>query len=115
MKIKVNDSVLVVAGKYKGKTGRVMRVHEDSKRITVEGINIRTRHIPKTASRPGQRVTYEAPFDASNTMVLCPKTNKPTRVGYKILENGKKCRVAKRSGEQLDQAFKKASPKKKEK
>lgn len=113
MKIKVNDNVLVIAGKHKGKTGKVMRVFKKQNRITVEKINIRTRHIKKTATRPGQRVQYEAPLHASNVMVLCPKTNKPTRVGYKMLENGKKVRIAKRSGEQLDTGFVKSTSNKK--
>ncbi len=112
MKIKKGDKVLVIAGKNKGKTGTVMRTFEKSGRIVVEGVNMRTRHIKKTANRPGQKVVYEGPLDVSNVMALCPKTNKPTRIGYKKLENGKKYRVAKVSGEQLDGSFNKTVKKK---
>ena len=105
MKIKVNDTVLVIAGKYKGKKGNVMKVFKKLNKVVVEKVNIRTRHIKKTATQAGQRVQYEAPFDASNVMVICPKTKKPTRVGYKIDDKGKKYRVAKISGAELDTKF----------
>ncbi len=111
MKIKVNDKVLIIAGKYKGKTGKVMRVLKKRNHVVVEKVNIRTRHIKKTATAPGQRLQYEASFNASNVMVLCPKTDKPTRVGYKMTDGGKKIRIAKRSGEPLDTGFLKTTKK----
>ena len=101
MKIKLNDEVLVIAGKDRGKKGKILRVFEKTGRVVVEKINMRTRHIKKTASRPGEIIHYEGPLNASNVMVLDPKTGKPTRIGYKI-ENGKKVRIAKVSGEVLE-------------
>lgn len=102
MKIKVNDQVVVVAGKYKGKTGKVMRVFKKTNRLTVEKVNIRTRHIKKTPQRAGERIQYEAPFHASNVMLIDPKTKKRTRVGYSV-EKGKKERIAKKSGTKIEQ------------
>jgi len=113
MKVKVNDKVLVTAGKYKGKVGNVMRVFKKTGRITVEKINIITRHIKKTAERPGQRLKYEAPFNASNVMVICPNCNKATRVAYSIPVKGKKYRVCKKCNESLEKSTAKSDNKKK--
>lgn len=113
MKVKVNDKVLVSTGKYKGKTGKVMRVYKKTNRLTVEGVNIRTRHIKKTATQAGQRLKYEAPFDTSNVMLICPNCNKVTRTSYNIPEKGKKYRVCKKCGESLEQAVSKVEKKKK--
>lgn len=112
MKIKVKDKVLVIAGKYKGKTGVVMRVLEKQNKITVEKVNIRTRHIKKTATHAGQRLQYEAPFSASNVALICPSCNKATRVAYKAPEKGKKYRVCKKCGESVEQAKSKVEKKK---
>ena len=97
MKIRNGDTVIVITGKDKGKTGTVLRILPDANRVVVADINMRTRHVKATAQSAGQKITYEASLDASNVMLVDPKTNKPTRVGYKI-ENGKKVRVAKKSG-----------------
>ncbi|MBU0577601.1 50S ribosomal protein L24 [Patescibacteria group bacterium] len=113
MKFKVQDKVLVVAGKYKGKTGKVMRVYKKTNRITVEKINIRTKHIKKTSTRAGQKIQYEAPFDVSNVMAICPNCNKTTRIGYNIPEKGKKYRICKKCGESIEQAISKVEKKKK--
>lgn len=110
MKLKVNDEVLVIAGKDRGKKGKILRVFTKRTRVVVEKVNMRTRHIKKTASRPGEIIHYEAPLHASNVMLMDPKTNVPTRVGYK-LENGKKVRIAKVSGELLDTKVAKKSKK----
>lgn len=112
MKIKVNDKILVIAGKYKGKTGTVMRVYDKSGRVTVEKINIITRHIKRTANRAGERIKYEAPFAVSNVMLLCPSCNKPTRVGYTIPKAGKKYRVCKKCHESVEPAVAKSKKKK---
>lgn len=104
MKIKVNDKVLVISGKDKGKVSKVIRVIAKHNKIVVEKVNMRTKHIKKTQSRAGEKITFEAPLDASNVMVMDPKENKPTRVGYKILQNGKKERISKLSGVSLDAA-----------
>lgn len=102
MKIHTGDTVLVITGKDKGKQGTVMRVLPLKSRLIIEGVNMRIRHIKKTAQQAGQRITYEASIAASNVMLLDPKTKKPTRVGYRIDEKtGKKVRIARVSGEVL--------------
>ncbi len=97
MKIKVGDSVIVIAGKDRNKTGKVLRVVKKSDRVVVEGINKVVRHMKKTKQRAGQKVTFEAPLHSSNVMLLDPKTKKATRVGYRISKEGKKERIAKKS------------------
>jgi large subunit ribosomal protein L24 len=97
MKIHTNDEVIVIAGKDKGKKGKVVKANPASGTVLIEGVNLITRHIKRQGSTPGQKVTYEKPIDASNVMLLDPKTGEPTRVGYK-LEGGKKVRIAKKSG-----------------
>lgn len=112
MKIKVKDKVLVIAGKYKGKTGEVMRVFDKRNKITVEKVNIITRHIKKTASQPGQRIQKEGPFAASNVKLICPSCNKATRVGYSMPDKGKKYRICKKCNESVEQAKAKVEKKK---
>ncbi len=102
MKLKRNDKVLVIAGKDKGKIGKIVRVIPKHERIVVEKMNMRTKHIKKGQGRPGERVKYEAPMHHSNVMILDPKENKPTRIGYRVLENGKKERISKLTGSSLD-------------
>jgi len=113
MKIKVNDNVLVIAGKYRGKTGKVMRVFKKQNRVTVEKVNIRTRHIRKTATQAGQRIQYEAPMAVSNVKLICPSCKKPTRVGYSVLESGKKYRICKKCNESVEQSLEKSTSNKK--
>jgi len=117
MKLKANDKVLIIAGKDKGKTGRIIRVVTKHNKIVVEGVNIRFKHVKKTMQGPGQKISFEAPMSASNAMILDPSTNKPARIGYRIMENGKKERISKLSGASLDHlsAEAKAKPAKKEK
>jgi large subunit ribosomal protein L24 len=112
MKIKVNDKVLVAAGKNKGKVGKVMRVFENSRRVTVEKVNIRTKHIKKTTTSAGQRIKYEAPMDVSKVMLVCPNCNKAVRVAYKVPKTGKKFRVCGKCGESVEQAVSKIEKKK---
>ena len=102
MKIKANDKVIVISGKDKGKISKVLRVNAKHGKIVVEKVNMRTKHIKKTANKAGEKITFEAPMDVSNVMIMDPKENKPTRVGYKIMANGKKERIAKLSGSSLD-------------
>lgn len=97
MKIHTDDQVIVIAGKDKGKTAKVTRAFPSDKRVLLEGVNLVTRHMKRQGSTPGQKITFEKPIDVSNVMLIDPKTNKPTRVGYKV-ENGKKVRIAKKSG-----------------
>lgn len=96
MKIHTNDEVIVIAGKDKGKKAKVIRVFPKVNRVIVEGVNVVTRHMKKQGSTPGQKVTFEKSIDASNVMLVDPKTGAPTRVGYRI-EGGKKVRIAKKS------------------
>jgi len=104
MKIHTGDTVVVISGKDKGKQGTVMRLLQSQNRLVVEGINMRTRHIKKTQNGAGSKVSYEASIHASNVMILDPKTKKPTRIGYKIDEKGKKSRIALLSGEVIAKA-----------
>ena len=113
MKLKVNDKVLVISGKDRGKTGKIIKIIKKHNKIVVENVNMRVKYIKKTQSRPGEKITFEAPMDASNVMILDPKENKPTRIGYRKLENGKKERIAKLSGESLDKEVSKQSTKSK--
>ena len=102
MKVKVNDNVLVVTGKDRGKTGKITRVVTKADKVVVEKLNMRTKHIKKTQTRPGSKITFEAPMNASNVMVICPQCKKRTRVGYIRLESGKKQRACKKCKESLD-------------
>jgi len=101
MKIKVGDNVVVIAGKSKGKTGKIVKTMRDKNQVIVEKVNLQTKHMKKSANGPGQRLEREAPLDASNVMILDPKTNKRTRIGYRMLKTGKKERFAKASNEPL--------------
>jgi large subunit ribosomal protein L24 len=100
MRIKKNDKVMVIAGKDKGKTGKVMQVFPKENKVVVEGLNNRFKHVrPRKQGEKGQRIEFAAPLDASKVMLVDPKTGKPTRISYKILENKEKIRLAKKSGE----------------
>lgn len=102
MKVKANDNVLVISGKNRGKTGKVMRTLSNANKVVVEKVNMRTKHIKKTQTAPGSKITFEAPFNVSNVMVICPSCKKMTRVGYIKLESGKKQRSCKKCSESLD-------------
>ncbi|MFA4815007.1 MAG: 50S ribosomal protein L24 [Candidatus Gracilibacteria bacterium] len=97
MKIKKGDMVVVITGKDRNKTGKVIRVLKKTGRVVVEGLNKVIRHMKKTKTQAGQKVSFEAPLHASNVMVLDPKTKKGTRIGYKVTKDGKKERIAKKS------------------
>ena len=101
-KIKKGDRVVVVAGRDKGKTGEVRQVIPDEDRAIVAGVNLVRRHTKQTAQSEGGILTKEAPIHLSNIAVADPKSGKPTRVGFKILDDGRKVRVAKRSGDLID-------------
>ncbi|MBD3270871.1 50S ribosomal protein L24 [Candidatus Peregrinibacteria bacterium] len=102
MKIKVGDKVQVITGKDKGKTGKIMEISAKRNRVKVEKINLKTKHIKKRYNQPGEKITFEGFMDASNVMVLDPKSNKPTRVKYNKLANGKKERLTVKSGSSLE-------------
>ncbi|QFU16810.1 50S ribosomal protein L24 [Microvirga thermotolerans] len=101
-KIKKGDKVVVLTGRDKGKTGEVVQVMPKEERAIVRGVNLVKRHQRQTASQEGGIVTKEAPLHLSNLAYADPKDGKPTRVGFKILEDGRKVRFAKRSGELID-------------
>ncbi|KMY48224.1 50S ribosomal protein L24 [Peribacillus loiseleuriae] len=102
MHVKKGDKVVVISGKDKGKQGTILVAYPKKNRVLVEGINIVKKHSKPSQLNPqGGIISREAAIHASNVMPLDPKTGKPTRVGYKI-EDGKKVRVAKISGESLD-------------
>ena len=102
MFIKAGDKVRVIAGKDKGKEGSVKKILAAENRVVVEGINMIKKHQkPNNANPNGGVIDTEAPISASNVMLIDPSTNEPTRVGYKFVD-GKKVRVAKKSGKTLD-------------
>jgi large subunit ribosomal protein L24 len=100
MKVKKGDTVIVTAGKDKGKQGSVVKAIPTADRVVIEGVNIKTKHKKKANGAPGELVKYEFPIHVSNVAHLDPKDGKPTRVGYQTV-NGKKIRVSKRSGLEL--------------
>lgn len=102
LKIKKGDRVVVIAGKDKGKTGNVLTVTPKNNKAVVQGINVVKRHTRQSASQEGGIVAKEMPMDISNLSHIDPKDDKPTRVGFKTLEDGRKVRFAKRSGEVID-------------
>jgi large subunit ribosomal protein L24 len=99
LKIKKGDSVIVLTGRDKGKRGEVIEVRPKENRAVVRGVNVVRRHQRQTASQEGGIISKEAPIQISNLAVEDPKDGKPTRIGFRILEDGKKVRFAKRSGE----------------
>ena len=100
--IKKGDNVYVNAGDDKGKTGRVLQVFPKKMRAIVEGVNIITKATKPNAKHPqGGLIKMEAPIHISNINLIDPKTGKPTRVSRKVNDNGKKVRIAKRSGEEI--------------
>ncbi|MGE8207256.1 50S ribosomal protein L24 [Heyndrickxia sp. NPDC080065] len=102
MHVKKGDKVMVITGKDKGKTGVILAAFPKKDRVIVEGVNIVKKHSkPSQANPQGGIVSFEAAIHVSNVMLVDPKTNEPTRVGFKEV-NGKKVRVAKKSGEVLD-------------
>ncbi len=96
MKIKKGDKIKVIAGKDKGREGKVEKIYVNSKKILVLGINTYKKHIKKNEKMPqGGRVDLPRPLDLAKVMLICPKCNKPTRIGYRI-EKKKKFRICKK-------------------
>ena len=93
--IKKNDSVLVIAGRDRGKRGRVLRVIPEKRRVVVEGVNFIKRHTRPNPQKniKGGIVEREAPLSASNVQLVCPECSNPTRVGKKLLDDGRRVRV----------------------
>ena len=101
-RIKKGDRVVVTTGRDKGKSGEVTRVIPKENRVLVQGVNMIKRHQKQTQGQTGGIVEREAAIHVSNVMIADPKSGEPTRVGFKTLEDGKKVRFAKRSGEVID-------------
>ena len=101
-KIRKGDKVIVLAGRDKGRSGEVVEVRPAESRALVRGINMVRRHQRQTARQEGGIIAKEGPVHLSNLALADPKDGKPTRVGFKLLKDGRKVRVAKRSGEALD-------------
>ena len=101
-RIRKGDTVTVLTGKDKGKTGEVQKVIRDQNRVIVAGVNVVKRHQKATAMAAGGIVEKESSIHISNVSHIDPKSKKPTRVGVKFLEDGTKVRIARRSGQQID-------------
>lgn len=100
--VRTGDTVVIISGDDKGKTGKVLEVSPAEGKIIVEGVNMITKHVkPRREGEEGGRIQAEGAFYASKAMIVCPKCGKGVRVGHKILEDGSKVRVCKKCGEEL--------------
>ena len=103
MQIRKNDSVMVISGKERGKTGKVLRVNPEEDAVIIERINVVKRHTkPRGPQQAGGIIEKEASIPASNIMIMCDKCNAPVRIGHKVLADGNKVRVCRRCAEALD-------------
>jgi len=102
MKIKAGDNIVVISGKDRNKTGRVLKTYKEEHKVLVEGINIATKHIKKSSSgEQGRIIKLEKPFDVSNVMMICPITQKRTRIGYEGTGKDKR-RISKKSNKAIE-------------
>lgn len=102
-KIKLNDQVEVIAGKDKGRVGKVIKAFRSDSKVIVEKVNMIKRHTkPSMSNQQGGIIEKEAPVDCSNLMLVCPKCSKTVRVGFRILDDGAKSRVCKKCGESVE-------------
>ncbi|MBA7667801.1 50S ribosomal protein L24 [subsurface metagenome] len=103
MKVRKNDTVLVIAGRDRGKKGKVRQALPKKSRVTVEGVNIVKRHMRARAqARQAGIIEREAPIHVSNVMLLCTKCNRPTRIGFRFAEDGRKVRICRRCKEVIE-------------
>lgn len=102
MKLKQGDKVVVIAGKDKGKEGKIIKTLKADDKIIVEGINIAHKHIKPSGGNNGEIIEIERPIHVSNVMIIDPKTKKRTRIGHANAKDGKKIRVSRKSNEKLD-------------
>ena len=102
MKVRKGDKVVVLTGKDKGAKGEILKVFPAESRVLVKGVNMAKKHQKPSAAGAGGIESIERPIHVSNVALVDPKTDKATRVGYKVLKDGKKVRVAKRSGETIE-------------
>ncbi len=102
MKIKKGDKIIVISGKDKGKTGKVLNVFPVASKIIAEGVNIKKKHMrPKKEGQKGQIIQMPSLISVSDVKLVCTKCEKPTRVGYKFLENKSKIRICKKCGREI--------------
>jgi large subunit ribosomal protein L24 len=103
MKIRKNDTVLIIVGKDRGKKGKVRKALPKEKKVIVEGINMIKRHSKASGqARQAGIIELEAPLDVSNVMFICGKCNKPTRIGFRFLSDGRKARICRACDEVID-------------
>lgn len=102
MNFKTGDKVVVIAGKDKGKEGAITKILKADNKVVIEGINVAKKHIKPNGQTAGSIVEMELPIDASNVMIIDPKTKKPSRIGHTTDKNGKKIRISKKSNSNLD-------------
>jgi large subunit ribosomal protein L24 len=103
VQIRKNDSVMVISGKERGKTGKVLRVNPKEDAVIIERVNVVKRHTkPRGPQQSGGIIEKEASIPASNIMIMCDKCNAPVRMGRRVLADGNKVRVCRRCGEALD-------------
>lgn len=102
MNFKTGDKVVVIAGKDKGKEGNITKILRSENKVLVEGVNMMKKHMKPNGNQPGNIVEQEASIDASNVMILDPKTKKATRIGHEIDKKGNKVRITKESNSVLD-------------
>jgi len=102
LKVKKGDTVVVISGRDKGKRGEVLRVFPDENRVIVQGVHVARRHTKQSFGEPGGIIDKELTIHVSNVSHVDPRSGTPTRIGYRILDDGRKVRVARRSGEVID-------------
>lgn len=104
IRLKKGDKVIVLSGKYKGKTGKIAQVHPKDNKVTVEGINVVKKHIKRTQDNAGGIVDVTRPMWVSKVAIFDPIKKKGSRIGYKLSASGKKSRIYKTSGKEIDNA-----------
>ena len=105
LRLRKNDTVMVIAGRERGKTGKVLRVLAERDRVVIERVNLIKRHVkPRGPQQPGGIIEKEAALHVSNVLPICGRCNKPTRIGHQRPAGGRAVRVCRRCGEQLDQS-----------
>lgn len=102
MKFKINDLVQVMRGKEAGKQGKIVSINKARTQVKIEKINVVVKHVKPGQGKPGEIAKKEAFLDASNVMLVCPDTKKPTRISYTTDKDGRKQRVSKKSGKLID-------------
>lgn len=103
MHVRKGDTIQVISGRDKGKVGEITTVNPKTSQVTIEGVNVRTKHVkPRQEGESGQIITFEAPIHSSNVMLYSTKEKTVSRVGYTFTEDGRKVRILKKTGEIID-------------